>query len=194
VARIVAGVDQSPSARRALAWATQEAGLRQAVLQMVHAYHTKESAAPFYFPSQHALPATTVGRAGEPAPEELAASMGDHAEFEQAYRGQAEEFLQGLLDELQEPLRGVQVQPTVVADQHPAEALVDLSADAELLVGRITRPWGLRRAAARVGQPCGGVARGLPGGRSPIPAGRASDPTTAIPAAHWDDVGRATSR
>jgi nucleotide-binding universal stress UspA family protein len=34
----------------------------------------------------------------------------------------------------QEPLEGVQVQPTVVADQHPAEALVDLSADAELLV------------------------------------------------------------
>jgi nucleotide-binding universal stress UspA family protein len=62
------------------------------------------------------------------------ASMGDHAEFEQAYRGQAEEFLQGPLDDLQEPLRGVQVQLTVVADQYPAEALVDLSADAELLV------------------------------------------------------------
>ena len=134
MARIVAGVDHSPGARRALAWAAQEAGLRQAVLQVVHAYHAKELAAPFYFPSQHALPATTVGGAREPAPEELAASMRDHAEFEQAYRGQAEEFLQGLLDDLQEPLGGVQVQPTVVADQHPAEALVDLSADAELLV------------------------------------------------------------
>jgi nucleotide-binding universal stress UspA family protein len=60
--------------------------------------------------------------------------MRDHAEFEQVYRGQAEEFLQGLLGELEEPLGGVRVQPTVVADQHPAEALVDLSADAELLV------------------------------------------------------------
>ena len=60
--------------------------------------------------------------------------MRDHAEFEQAYLGQAEEFLEGLLDELQEPLGGVQVQPTVVADQHPAEALVALSADADLLV------------------------------------------------------------
>ena len=134
MARIVAGVDHSPGARRALAWAAQEAGLRQAVLQVVHAYHAKELAARFYFPSQHALPATTVGGAGEPAPEELAANIRDHAEFEQAYRGQAEEFLQGLLDELQEPLGGVQVQPTVVADQHPAQALVDLSADAELLV------------------------------------------------------------
>jgi hypothetical protein len=73
---------------------------------VVHAYHAKELAAPLYFPSQHALPATTVGGAGEPAPEELAASMRDHAEFEQAYRGQAEEFLQGLLDEVQEPVGG----------------------------------------------------------------------------------------
>jgi nucleotide-binding universal stress UspA family protein len=134
VASIVAGVDHSPGARRALAWAAQEAGLRQAVLQVVHAYHAEELAAPFYFPSQHALPATAVGRAGEPAPQELAASMWDHAEFEQAYRSQAEEFLQGLLGELEEPLGGVRVQPTVVADQHPAEALVDLSADADLLV------------------------------------------------------------
>ena len=134
VARIVVGVDGSPGARRALAWAAQEAGLRQAVLQVVHAYHAKELAAPLYFPSQHALPATTVGGAGEPAPQELAASLRDHAEFEQAYRGQAEEFLEGLLGELEEPLGGVRVQPTVVADRHPAEALVDLSADAELLV------------------------------------------------------------
>ena len=134
VGRIVVGVDGSSGARTALVWAADEARLRQAVLQVVHAYHAKELTAPFYFPSQHALPATTVGRAGEPAPEELAASMRDHAEFEQAYRSQAEEFLEGLLDELQEPLGEVRVQPTVVADRHPAEALVDLSADADLLV------------------------------------------------------------
>jgi nucleotide-binding universal stress UspA family protein len=134
VGRIVVGVDGSSGARKALVWAADEAGLRQAVLEVVHAYHAKELAAPLYFPSQHALPATAVGRAGEPAPEELAASMRDHAEFEQAYRGQAEEFLEGLLRELEESLGGVRVQPTVVADRHPAEALVDLSADADLLV------------------------------------------------------------
>jgi nucleotide-binding universal stress UspA family protein len=60
--------------------------------------------------------------------------MRDHAEFEQAYRSQAEEFLQGLLGELEEPLGGVRVQPTEVAASTPAEALVDLSADADLLV------------------------------------------------------------
>jgi nucleotide-binding universal stress UspA family protein len=74
------------------------------------------------------------GLANRRVRQELAASMRDHAEFEQAYRGRAEEFLEGLLGELQEPLAGVRVQPTVVADRHPAEALVDLSADADLLV------------------------------------------------------------
>ena len=83
--------------------------------------------------------------------------MGDHAEFEQAFRGQAEEFLQGLLNELQEPLRGVRVQPTVVVDQHPAEALVDLSADAELLVVGSRRHGGFGELLLGVGQPCGGV-------------------------------------
>jgi hypothetical protein len=142
VARIVAGVDHSPGARRALAWAAQEAGLRQAVLQVVHAYHAKELAAPFYFPSQHALPATTVGGAGEPAPEELAASMRDHAEFEQAYRSQAEEFLQGLLDELQEPLEGVQVQPTCWWSDHGA-----MEASASCCSGRSAMRWCCTRSA-----------------------------------------------
>jgi nucleotide-binding universal stress UspA family protein len=133
VGRIVVGVDASSGARTALAWAADEARLRQAVLQVVHAYHARELAAPFYFPSQHAVPAT-VGGAGEPAAEELAESMRDHAEFEQAYRGQAEAFLDELLRDTQEPVGQVQVQRTVVADRHPAEALVDLSADADLLV------------------------------------------------------------
>jgi nucleotide-binding universal stress UspA family protein len=134
VGRIVVGVDGSSGARTALVWSADEARLRQVVLQVVHAYHAKELAAPFYFPSQHALPATTVGRAREPAPEELAVSMRDHAEFEQAYHSQAEEFLEGLLGELEETIGAVRVQPTVVADQHPGEALIDLSADADLLV------------------------------------------------------------
>ena len=133
MARIVAGVDQSPGARRALAWASQEAGLRQAVLQVVHAYHARELAAPFYFSSQHTLPATTVGRAGEPAPRSWPHPWGTMPNSSKPTVARPRSS-PGPLDELQEPLRGVQVQPRVVADQHPAEALVDLSADAELLV------------------------------------------------------------
>ena len=130
--RIVVGVDDSPEARRALAWAAAEARLRQAVLQVVHAYHAKQLAAPAYFGSTHTYDAT-VGAAGEPPPE-LTASVRGREAFEAAVRGQADELLEAMVGELGETVSGVEVQQTVVEDRHPAEALVRLSADAELLV------------------------------------------------------------
>jgi nucleotide-binding universal stress UspA family protein len=132
VGRIVVGVDASPEARRALAWAAAEARLRQAVLQVVHAYHAKNLAAPVYFGSQHTRDAA-VGAAGEPQPE-LAASVHRREAFEEAVRSQADELLEALLGELGETVSGVEVQQTVVEDRHPAEALVQLSVDADLLV------------------------------------------------------------
>jgi nucleotide-binding universal stress UspA family protein len=132
VRRIVVGVDASPEARRALAWAAAEARLRQAVLQVVHAYHGKKLAAPVYFGSQHTYDAS-VGAGGVPEPE-LTASVQGREAFEAAVRGQADELLEALLGEHAETLRGVEVHPTVVEDRHPAEALVQLSVDADLLV------------------------------------------------------------
>ena len=130
--RIVVGVDASPNARRALAWAAAEARLRQAVLQVVHAYHSKNLAAPVYFGSQHTYDAS-VGVAGEPPPE-LTASVQRRESFEEAVRSQADELLEALLGELGETVSGVEVQQTVVEDRHPADALVQLSVDADLLV------------------------------------------------------------
>jgi nucleotide-binding universal stress UspA family protein len=132
VGRIVVGVDASPNARRALAWAAAEARLRQAVLQVVHAYHSKNLAAPVYFGSQHTYDAS-VGAAGVPQPE-LTASIHSREAFEEAVRSQADELLAALLGELGETVSGVEVQQTVVEDRHPAEALVQLSVDADLLV------------------------------------------------------------
>jgi nucleotide-binding universal stress UspA family protein len=132
VGRIVVGVDGSPNARRALAWAAAEARLRQAVLQVVHAYHAKNLAPPVYFGSQHTRDAA-VGAAGEPQPE-LTASVQRREAFEEAVRSQADELLEALLGELGETVSGVEVEQTVVEDRHPAEALVQLSVDADLLV------------------------------------------------------------
>jgi nucleotide-binding universal stress UspA family protein len=131
VGRIVVGVDGSPNARRALAWAAAEARLRQAVLQVVHAYHAN-LAAPVYFGSQHTRDAA-VGAAGGPQPE-LTASVQRREAFEEAVRSQADELLEALLGELGETVSGVEVQQTVVEDRHPAEALVQVSVDADLLV------------------------------------------------------------
>jgi nucleotide-binding universal stress UspA family protein len=133
VGRIVVGVDSSPDARRALAWAAAEARLRQAVLQVVHAYHSKNLAAPVYFGSQHTWDAS-VGATGVPNQPELTTSVRSRQAFEEAVRSQADELLEALLGELGDTVSGVEVQQTVVEDRHPAEALVQLSVDADLLV------------------------------------------------------------
>ena len=132
--RIVVGVDASPGARRALAWAAAEARLRGAVLQVVHAYQARHLAAPFYFPSQHAVPGTADQEAQARAQLEMAAAMQDRAEFEEVYRSRAERLLEELLGEVEEAVGGVEVRRTVVEDRHPAEALVAVSSDADLLV------------------------------------------------------------
>jgi nucleotide-binding universal stress UspA family protein len=133
VGRIVVGVDASPNARRALAWAAEEARLRQALLQVVHAYDSKNLAAPVFFGSVHTRDAG-VGATGDPSPPELTASVHRREAVEEAVRGQADELLEALLAGLGETVSGVQVQQTVVEGRHPAEALVQLSVDADLLV------------------------------------------------------------
>jgi nucleotide-binding universal stress UspA family protein len=138
VAKIVVGVDASPGAKGALAWAGAEARLRQAVLQVVYAYHSRELAAPGYAPTEHQVPATAVVP-GEPfqgySPRpDMTATLQDQARFEDVSRARADQLLDTVLRELDEPLRGVEVQRAVIEDRHPAEALLEVSGDADLLV------------------------------------------------------------
>jgi nucleotide-binding universal stress UspA family protein len=134
VAKIVVGVDASPGALRALAWAADEARLRLATLQVVHAYHGQALAAPLYFPSQEGLPGWAVAAGGRPPEEEVVESLEQRTEFQETVHRQAEDLLEGLLHELGEAVEGVDVQRTVVEDRNPAEALVELSAHADMLV------------------------------------------------------------
>jgi nucleotide-binding universal stress UspA family protein len=134
MAKIVVGVDGSAGARSALAWAAAEARLRDAALHVVHAYHTQELAAPAYAPTQHALPGTITGLAGEPSHRDMAAALLDRERFEEAYHSRAEQWLDTLLGELDGTIRGVDVRPGVLKDRHPAEALLETSGDADLLV------------------------------------------------------------
>ena len=134
MARIVVGVDASPGALRALAWAADEARLRLASLQVVHAYQAQALSAPLYFPSREALPGRAIAAGESPPEEEMSETLEQRAEFQEAVRRQAEDLLEGLLDEMGETVEGIDVQRTVVEDRSPAEALVELSADADLLV------------------------------------------------------------
>jgi nucleotide-binding universal stress UspA family protein len=129
---IVVGVDDSPGARKALAWAVTEAGLRGAALRVVYVHKSEEWTGPMYFPSQYAAPSISSGSAGEPSPAELAGVMEAQERLREAARGRAEELVDELLGEV--GLNGVQVQATVVQERHPADVLVGLSSDADLLV------------------------------------------------------------
>jgi nucleotide-binding universal stress UspA family protein len=133
MAKIVVGVDASPGALLALSWAADEARLRLATLEVVHAYHAQALAAPLYFPSTEALPAQATG--GQRPPDEVPADTAEErAQFQAALRRQAEDLLDGLLGELREELKGIDVRRRVVEDRNPAECLVELSEDADLVV------------------------------------------------------------
>jgi nucleotide-binding universal stress UspA family protein len=134
VAKIVVGVDASPGALRALTWAADEARLRLATLQVVHAYPAQALAAPLYFPSQEGLPGQAVAAGGRAPEEEMAETLKQRAEFQEAVRRQAEDLLEGLLEEVGDAVEGVDVQRSVVEARNAAEALVELSAGCELLV------------------------------------------------------------
>ena len=134
MAKIVVGVDASPGALRALAWAADEARLRLASLQVVHAYQAQALSAPLYFPSQEGLPGRAVAAGGRPPDEEVAEASEQRAQFHAAVRRQAEDLLEGLLHEVGEAIEGIDVQRGVVEDRNPAQALVELSADADMLV------------------------------------------------------------
>ena len=133
MARIVVGVDASPGALQALSWAAEEARLRLATLEVVYAYHGQALAAPLFFPSTEALSAQAT--AGQRPPAEQAAERAeDRAQFQAAVRRQAEDLLDGLLGELGETIKGIDMRRSVVEDRHPAECLVELSEGADLVV------------------------------------------------------------
>lgn len=129
---IVVGVDDSAGAKKALAWAVSEAKLRGAVLRVVHVHKREELAAPLFFPSQHALPTVPTGSVGEPSSAELTSVLQAQEALRDAARGRAEELVDELIREV--GVEGAEVETTIVEDRHPAEALVELSSDADLLV------------------------------------------------------------
>jgi nucleotide-binding universal stress UspA family protein len=140
VTRIVVGLDASSDSKAALAWAAGEARLRGATLQVVYAFHARELAAPEYVPTEHGLPGSAVNPSLEAydaaavAEPDLTSTLRDRSRFEEAARARAAELLGSAVYELRDTLAGLEVERTVIDDRHPAEALVELSSAADLLV------------------------------------------------------------
>ena len=133
--RIVVGVDASSGAQGALAWAAGEARLRKAVLEVVYAYHGRRRGTGHEYDSPDHATAVEPGLVG-PHVHSVDPGSGsrDRGAPDRGSDAGASDFLDTMLEEFGDELTGVDVQRTVVDDRHPAEALLDASREADLLV------------------------------------------------------------
>ena len=125
MARILVGVDGSEHSKRALRWAIEEARLRDVPVVMVHAYEPARVRSPYTY-SYSAMPGTLTEDLREQEREwrqEQEAQVRQHAETTAA------RILESVVDT---PKRG-QVE-TLVVPRDPADVLVELSRNADLLV------------------------------------------------------------
>lgn len=141
---IVVGVDGSPASKVALGFALREARLRQVELTVVHVYRT---APPSEFRHTAAFDVGGYGPLGyastPPGPPDETSRRAAMLRREEEYRraqsmieaeeGHARELIEAMIGEFAEAA-GVAVIPLALVDAHPAKALVDAAADAELLV------------------------------------------------------------
>lgn len=116
---IVVGLDGSDESKRALRWAVEEAALRRADLKVVHAYTYKAPMRAFPIPEGMSA-------------EQMQGFQEDLQKGAAEVRQQAETFVEGLVSEVAHD--GVTVETVVLQDRHPADALVDESEGADMLV------------------------------------------------------------
>lgn len=116
--RIVVGVDGSEGSQRALDWAAEEAGLRDARLEVVTTYESEPEWAGL--PAEGAMTSTQI----EAVHDSVATATRRAAEHA---KGVAEKMIGGLPGT-------TKAEAVVIASQRPAEALVERSRDADMLV------------------------------------------------------------
>jgi nucleotide-binding universal stress UspA family protein len=112
VKRILVGVDASPASVEALERAADEARLRGATLEVVHAFNPPDQSTAF----------PVVPEKGS-----------DRADLE-AERDKANDKLGAWLNESQVDLSGLEVEWSVLANNRPTQVLIERSKDADLVV------------------------------------------------------------
>ncbi len=143
MARIVVGVDGSPGSRAALAFALEEARLRAAEVAVVHVYRATPPVDPPHTEAFDIGLAVPAGFDRAPAPPDETARRAAMLRREEEYRrersrveadvGPARELVEAMVRDAG-CAGDVEATPLVIADAHPAEALIESAADAELLV------------------------------------------------------------
>jgi nucleotide-binding universal stress UspA family protein len=115
--RIVVGVDGSEGSRRALLWAADEAARRGSTLDVVHTYELEPTWA------SYAYDETMSPEVWEKVRADIEAST-----------RQAAVHAQALVEHMVRDLDGVEVESSTIESRHAAQALVERSRDAEMLV------------------------------------------------------------
>ena len=133
MARVVVGLDVSPQSREALRIATHEARWRSATLEAVHVFQVGEVEDIDPLAGAAAMSAPTAA-GGAPAGSATREAFQRTTQQIDEARQEAKSRLQRIVGEAGDALNGVSVEYTVITDQHPAEALVKLSENADLLV------------------------------------------------------------
>jgi nucleotide-binding universal stress UspA family protein len=127
--RIVVGVDGSDHARRALQRAMEEARLRGGTVDAVYVYPPPERS---WWDTLVRLPGSTIAAAGGTISPDPPAHHPPTAEEEAEDR--AQEMLKKFVAEASAGTTGPKPDVVVVAAEHPAEALIEQSRAADLLV------------------------------------------------------------
>lgn len=123
---ILVGVDGSEASSRALSWALDEARRRDdASLVVVHAYAPPQSRRPYAYADAY-MPADVLQRL-------IDEDRQWHEEQEQAAHRHAEALVEEMVDRLGAESPDVAIRRLLVA-REPAEMLVEMSDDADLLV------------------------------------------------------------
>lgn len=145
MAQILVGVDGSPAAHAALQFAVEEARLRDAELIAVYVYKAVPpddgSSSYRYARDTLDLPGYGYEPAGRPDEVSRRATMLKQEEdyrrsqaWVEAAEKQARSLVEDMIAQVSDGEGDIEVTPRVIADAHPAEALVDAAADAELLI------------------------------------------------------------
>jgi nucleotide-binding universal stress UspA family protein len=116
---IVVGVDGSEESKTALRWAVEEAELRGARLRVVYAYDLKVAWRQFTY-------------AEEMTQEQMAGIQRKMQQEAEEARRHAEGLVQGLVHEIAG--RDAKIETVVLQAHHPADALVEQSENAKMLV------------------------------------------------------------
>lgn len=120
VSKIVVGVDGSEHAQAALQWALDEAAAKGAQLEVVHAYDR----VPYWqFYAEGGVMSASLSQTIE---DEVSAA-------EQGAAEAAKATIDRMIEDLDDT-KGVEIEAVTVADNNAAGALVERSADADLLV------------------------------------------------------------